>query len=247
MADHDSPVLLITGAGRRLGADTARCFHQRGFRVAIHYRASADEACALAEGFNAERADSAIAVAADLGSPQQLSAMVDKVLTAFGRLDVLINNASAFFPTPVGSVTESDWDALMDSNLKGPFFLAQAAADALAGTEGCVINMVDIYADKPLAEHPVYCMAKAGLAMMTRSLARELAPKIRVNGIAPGAILWPEDNSPLDQDAKQALLAKIPLGRKGDADDIAETAWFLARSSPYVSGQIIAVDGGRSA
>lgn len=247
MSTPETPVLLITGAARRVGAHIASYFHARGYNIAIHYRSSAADACALADSFNEQRADSAIALASDLGNEQQLAAMVDNVIAAFGRIDVLINNASSFFPTAVGSVNIEDWDELMNSNLKGPFFLTQAAFPALSKNAGCVINLVDIYARNPLKDHPVYSMAKAGLDMMTRSLAKELAPNIRVNGIAPGAILWPEENSsPLSEEEKEALLEKVPLGRIGEPEDLATTAWFLASEAPYITGQVIAVDGGRS-
>lgn len=239
-------VALITGAAHRLGAATARYFHQRGFRVAIHYNNSRDAARALAAELCQQRADSAVALGAALGDSAALATLARQLLDHWGRLDVLINNASQFCPTPVGQVDEAQWNALMDSNLKGPFFLSQACLPALRANSGCIINLVDIHAQRPLAGHSVYCTAKAGLAMLTQSLAREASPEVRVNGISPGAILWPEGETAPGASDKQQILARIPLGRCGEPDDIARTAWFLATEAPYISGQIIAVDGGRS-
>ncbi len=239
-------VALITGAAHRLGAATARYFHQRGFRVAIHYNNSRDAARALAAELCQQRADSAVALGAALGDSAALATLARQLLDHWGRLDVLINNASQFCPTPVGQVDEAQWNALMDSNLKGPFFLSQACLPALRANSGCIINLVDIHAQRPLAGHSVYCTAKAGLAMLTQSLAREASPEVRVNGISPGAILWPEGETAPGASDKQQILARVPLGRCGEPDDIARTAWFLATESPYISGQIIAVDGGRS-
>ena len=239
-------VALITGAAQRLGAATARHFHQRGFRVAIHYNSSGDAARALAAELCQQRSDSAIALAAALGDSSALEALAQQLLDHWGRLDVLINNASQFYPTPLGQVDEAQWNGLIDSNLKGPFFLSQACLPALRRTRGCIINLVDIHAQRPLAGHSVYCVAKAGLAMLTQSLAREASPEVRVNGISPGAILWPEGEAEPGPGDKQDMLARIPLGRCGEPLDIARTAWFLATEAPYISGQIIAVDGGRS-
>ena len=239
-------VLLITGAAHRLGAATARHFHQRGFRVAIHYHQSGASARALATELNQLRVNSAVALGAALGDSAALAVMARQLLDHWERLDVLINNASRFYPTPVGQVDETQWNALMDSNLKGPFFLSQACLGALQVQHGCIINLVDIHAQRPLAGHSIYCAAKAGLAMLTQALALEAGPGVRVNGIAPGAILWPEGESAPGTSAKQDILARIPLGRCGEPEDIARTAWFLATEAPYINGQIIAVDGGRS-
>ncbi len=247
--DNQRKVALVTGASVRLGAAMIRALHGTGFNVVVHYRHSKASADALCQALNQVRPDSAVAIQADLTNPRQLQQLAKQSLAAFQRMDVLVNSASSFYPTTVGQVTESDWDDLMGSNAKAPFFLSQALAPELAKNNGCIINMVDIHAEKPLQLHPVYCMAKAALAMMTKSLAKELAPTIRVNGIAPGAILWPEASSSktsnLSEQDKAAVLAQIPLARLGDTDDITQTLLFLVHA-PYVNGQIIAVDGGRS-
>lgn len=237
-------VLLITGGARRIGADMARHFHRAGFNIALHYRSSEQAAEQLASELNNDREDSVICLKANLADPATPQALIRNTLDYFGRLDVLVNNASSFYPTPVGDIIPSEWDDLFSSNARAPLFLCQAARTALQRSGGCIINIIDIHADKPLAQHTVYCMAKAALRMMTLSLARELAPDIRVNGIAPGAILWPEQEQ--DEAQQQAILAKIPLARTGNSADIARTALFLAKDAPYITGQIIAVDGGRS-
>ncbi len=237
--------VLITGAARRLGASMARGFHQAGTNVAIHYRNSADEAEALAGELNAARAGSAMTIQLDLLKAGRLGQLVDRTVAKFGALDVLVNNASSFYPSPVGTIAESDWHDLLGSNLKAPLFLSQAAAEALRESHGCIINMIDIHARRPLADHPVYCAAKAGLQMLTLSLARDLGPEIRVNGIAPGAILWPEQGA--DEGLQQAIIRRTPLKRAGNPGDIVRTALFLAGGAPFITGQIIAVDGGRSA
>ena len=242
-SNNTAPVLLITGASARLGAATARLFHQRGFRVAIHYNRSGEAAQRLAGEMCQLRADSATTLGADLSDIPAVEALPNATEGHFGRLDALINNASAFYPTPWGAIDEQNWQELIDSNLKGPAFLCQAALPALRNSDGCIINMIDIHAERPLASHPVYCMAKAGLAMLTQSLAVDSG--IRSNGIAPGAILWPSDQA-LDAQQKGKIVDKVPLGRTGDADDIAHCAWYLANDAPYVNGQIISVDGGRS-
>ncbi len=237
-------VVLITGAAKRLGAALARGFHAAGANVAIHYHRSATEAGRLRDEFNTSRKNSAIATSANLLEVARLPDIVGQTLTAFGRLDVLVNNASSFYPTPVGSIVPEQWDDLMGTNLKAPLFLSQAAAPALREARGLILNMIDIHGQRPLAKHPVYCSAKAGLAMLTRSLARELGPEIRVNGIAPGPILWPEGG--LDRQLQDEIIAKTQLKRRGSPDDIVRTALFFAVDAPYVTGQILAVDGGRS-
>lgn len=237
-------VVLITGAAKRIGAALARGFHAQGARVAIHYHRSAEPAESLRDEFNRTRAHSATSIPADLLNIENLSGIVDQVVTAFGQLDVLINNASTFYPTPLGSITPSQWDDLIGTNLKAPLFLSQAAAPHLRNANGLIINIVDIHAQRPLPEHPVYVTAKAGLAMLTRSLARELGPEVRVNGIAPGPILWPDRG--LDEDVKQEIISKTLLKRTGNPEDIVRTALFFAKDAPYVTGQILAVDGGRS-
>jgi pteridine reductase len=237
-------VVLITGGAKRVGAELARAFHAAGANVLIHYRTSAAAAIALADGFNKTRGHSAAIFAAHLLTPEAPDKLIAAALLEFGRLDILINNASSFYPTPVGSISLSQWDDLMGSNLKAPLFLSQAAAPSLKAKRGLIINMVDIHAQRPLKGHPVYCAAKAGLAMLTKSLARELGPEVRVNGIAPGPVLWPEGD--MDEALKREIIDKTVLKRHGSPQDIARTALFLAKDAPYITGQIIAVDGGRS-
>jgi len=235
---------LITGAARRVGAAIARRLHAAGADVAIHYRGSVAEAGALAAELNRQRSGSAQAFQAELGELAQLSALVDAVGAWSGRLDILVNNASVFYPTPLGTVTAAQWDDLMNSNLKAPLFLSQAAMPLLRAANGAIVNIVDIHARRPLSGHAVYGAAKAGLSMLTRALAKDLAPAVRVNGIAPGAILWPENG--LTDAAKRSILQQVPLGRAGDPEDIASCALYLVRDAGYVTGQVISVDGGRS-
>ena len=240
----DGKVVLITGAARRIGASIGRCLHAEGANVVIHYRGSADAATALCEQLNAARANSALPLQADLGDVAALPELVAKVLAWHGRLDALVNNASSFYPTPMGSISTNDWDDLLGANLKAPLFLSQAALPALRESGGAIVNIVDIHAQRPLQDHAVYGAAKAGLAMLTRSLAKDLAPDVRVNGVSPGAILWPEND--VTDASKEAILRQIPVGRIGDPDDIAGCVLYLIRDAGYVTGQIIAVDGGRS-
>ena len=235
---------LITGAARRVGADIARTLHAAGADISIHYRASLGAAAALAEELNQLRPHSAAIHAAHLLDEQAPEKLVAATLAQFGRLDILINNASSFYPTPVGEITHAHWEDLIGSNLKAPLFLSQAAAPSLRRQGGLIINIIDIHALRPLKGHPVYSVAKAGLAMLTRSLARELGPAIRVNGIAPGPVLWPEKE--MDPRLKAEIVDKTALKRHGTPQDVARTALFLARDAPYITGQIIAVDGGRS-
>jgi pteridine reductase len=241
-----SPVVLITGAAQRIGAELTRTLHAAGYRVLIHYHASQQAAETLAQALNQQRAGSAACLRADLNRHDEVLQLARQARSQWGRLDALINNASRFYPTPAGTVDEACWDDLFASNLKAPFFLAQALADAIAERNGAIINIVDINAQRPLAQHTVYCTAKAGLAMLTQAMALELAPRVRVNGIAPGAILWPQTMTGDDGGAEQReMLAKIPLARRGDPVDIARTALFLLGDAPYITGQIISVDGGR--
>ncbi len=235
--------VLITGAAKRIGAALARGFHAAGANVAIHYHRSASEAERLRDELNTSRKDSAIATSANLLEVAQLPDIVERTVAAFGRLDVLINNASSFYPTPVGTISPAQWQDLMGTNVKAPLFLSQAAAPFLKRANGSIINMIDIHAQRPLRNHPVYSTAKAGLAMLTKSLARELGPEVRVNGIAPGPILWPEGG--IDQALEDEIISKTVLKRRGSPEDIVRTALFLAEA-PYVTGQILAVDGGRS-
>ena len=237
-------VALITGAARRIGAAIASCLHQHGANVAIHYRESADDAEALAQTCNSFRPDSAAIFCADLLDTPGLDGLITKVIAWGGQLDVLVNSASSFYPTPPGEITEAQWDDLVGTNLKAPFFLSQAALPELRKTHGTIINIVDIHAQRPLRNHTVYGPAKAGLAMLTRSLAKDLAPDVRVNGVSPGAILWPEDG--MGEASKESILEQIPLARAGDPSDIAGCVLYLVRDATYVTGQIIAVDGGRS-
>ena len=237
-------VALVTGAARRIGAAISRRLHQHGANVAIHYRESSDEANALCDELNAARPDSAMSLRADLSDTSAFPELVNSVTEWHGQLDILINNASSFYPTELGHVSEADWDNLIGTNLKAPLFLAQAALAPLRTSRGVIVNIVDIHAQRPLRNHAVYGAAKAGLAMLTRSLAKDLGPDIRVNGVSPGAILWPETD--LSDGAKNSILGQIPLGRTGEPDDIAGCVLYLVRDATYVTGQIIAVDGGRS-
>lgn len=244
MLNHTSaPVALITGAAKRLGKKTAETLHQAGYNIVIHYHHSQHDAEELATQLNLHRSDSARTVQADLLNEQTYSQLAADTLACFNRLDLLVNNASSFYATPIGTATSEQWHDLFSTNVKAPYFLSQALVPALSAQQGCIINMVDIHADRPLQQHSIYCMAKAALGMMTKALARELAPTIRVNGIAPGAILWPSQTLP--EDDKNMILNQIPLQRCGEPTDIANTLLFLAQS-PYITGQILAVDGGRS-
>jgi len=240
----ENSVVLVTGAARRIGAAIVTRLHANGARVAIHYRGSNDEARRLAASLNEQRPDSANTFQADLLRAEDIGSLVENVVAWGGRLDALVNNASTFYPTPVGTITEKEWDDLVGSNFKAPLFLSQAAAPHLRKTGGGIVNIVDIHAQRPLRDHPVYGPAKAALAMLTRSLAKDLAPDIRVNGVSPGAILWPEDG--MSESNQLTILRQVPLKRAGDPDDIAGCVLFLLRDAPYVTGQIIAVDGGRS-
>jgi len=241
---HERPVALVTGAARRVGATIARTLHAAGYDVALHYRHSADDAHALAEVLQGQRPDSVQLLQADLADIAALPALVDAVLDRHGRLDALVNNASAFHPTPLGEATPAQWDNLFASNAQAPFFLSQAAVPALREARGGIVNLLDIYAERPLANHALYCMAKAALAAMTRSLALDLAPEVRVNGVAPGAVMWPADGKPYDD--QQALLARTPLQRAGTPEDVAAAVLWLLRDAPFVTGQVLRVDGGRT-
>ena len=237
-------VALITGAAHRIGAQVARLLHAEGADVAIHYRSSRDAAEALKASLERDRPESVRLLRAELLDTAALPRLIADVAGFRGRLDILVNNASSFYPTPLASASEQDWEALIGSNLKGPFFLTQAAAGLLREAGGVVVNLVDIHAERPLKDHPIYSIAKAGNAMMVKSLARELGPEVRVNGIAPGAILWPEQG--LSDDAKREILSRTALERAGTPADIARALLFLVRDADYVTGQILAVDGGRT-
>jgi pteridine reductase len=248
MNDHgttlDGNWALITGAGRRIGACIAHRLHTAGAGIVVHYRGSEAPAEQLADELNSARTGSAITVGADLLDTSGLVGMIDRIVEQTGRLDVLVNNASSFYPTPIGSITEAQWEDLIGTNLKAPLFLSQAAAPHLKATNGTIINLIDIHATRPLRNHTIYGPAKAGLAMLTRSLARDLAPEVRVNGVSPGAILWPEDG--MSERIKENVLRQIPMKRPGEPGDIADCILYLVRDAKYVTGQIIAVDGGRS-
>ncbi len=236
---------LITGAAKRIGAAIARGLHAAGANVVIHYYSSDAEATALVDELNASRAGSALAVCGDLKDTQIIEPLIASITAQTQRLDILVNNASSFYPTPLENVTETQWDELIGSNLKAPLFLCKAALPWLRRSgNGVIINIVDVHAQRPLRNHPLYGVAKAGLAMLTRSLAKDLGPEIRVNGVAPGAILWPETGMP--EHIQKNIVREIALKRPGAPADIAAAVVFLVRDAPYVTGQILAVDGGRS-
>ena len=235
---------LVTGAARRIGATIVRVLHGAGANVVVHYRSSAEDAARLAAGLNAARERSATVAACDLLDVTQHSGLIASAVEAFGGLDILVNNASTFYPTPVGDITPIDWDDLVGTNLKAPLFLAQAAAPALHERGGLIINLADIHGMRPLRRYPVYSLAKAGVIMLTLSLARELGPHVRVNAIAPGPVMWPEDG--MGPALKAKILARTALKRPGSGVDVARACLFFATEAPYVTGQILAVDGGRS-
>ena len=240
----EDKVVLVTGAARRIGAAIVTRLQQNGARVAIHYRGSAEDADRLAAALNEQRPDSAATFQADLLKPDERAALVAAVVAWGTRLDGLVNNASTFYPTPVGTITESHWDDLVGSNFKAPLFLSQEVVPHLRETGGSIVNIVDIHAQRPLRDHPVYGPAKAALGMLTRSLAKDLAPGIRVNGVSPGAILWPEDG--MTEAVQRTILNQVPMEAPGTPEDIAGCVLYLMRDATYVTGQIIAVDGGRS-
>lgn len=244
MTDSATDVALVTGAARRIGAEIVRHLHRAGYHIVLHYRSSDKEAKLLADEMNQQRADSVRLISADITATEKADEIIKQAIACFGRLDIIVNNASSFYPTAIGEISEKDWDVLIGSNLKGPLFLAQAAAGELRRNNGCIVNIVDIHAQRPLKNYPVYSIAKAGLAALTKSLARELAPEVRVNGVSPGAILWPE--APHHEAQHQEIIDRTALKREGTPDDIARTVLFLIKDAPYITGQIIAVDGGRT-
>ncbi len=235
--------VLITGAAKRIGATCARLLHKEGYNIFLHYRSSSTEAMQLCDELNQQRANSAKIMQANLLNMTELKSLAKAACLAWGGIDVLVNNASAFYPTAITDVTEQQWDELMGSNLKSPFFLAKALAKTLADNTGCIINIVDIHAERGLNGYPVYSIAKAGLAAMTKILAKELGPTVRVNGVAPGAILWPEQ---LPEQTRQEILQRVALKRSGETIDIAKAVLFLINDANYMTGQILTVDGGRS-
>jgi len=241
-------VVLVTGAARRIGAEIATMLHDSGYLVVIHYHHSKTDAEALANSLNAKRADSTFTVSSDLGTETGCEALITKTLAIKGRLDALINNASVFYPTAVDAVSTEQWQQIFNTNLRAPFILSQKAARALNESTGSIINITDIHGSRPLEGYSVYSMSKAGLISMTQSLAKELAPEIRVNSVSPGAILWPEKEGPeheSDDEAHKEILSRIPLNRLGAAENIAQTVLFLLQNN-YITGQTINVDGGRS-
>ena len=235
---------LITGAARRVGAAIVRKLHAAGASIVLHYRSSADPAETLARELNQVRPDSVVTVEADLLDPGQLEMLPGIATSNFGSLDILINNASTFYPTPVGDITEIDWNDLIGTNVKAPLFLAQAAAAALRISNGLIVNIADIHGTRPLSRHPVYSIAKAGVIMLTQSLARELGPHVRVNAVAPGPVMWPEDGR--DKELQARIIDRTALKRPGSPDDVARAVLFFATEAPYITGQVLAVDGGRS-
>ena len=238
--------VLVTGAARRIGAAIARTLHAAGARVVLHYHRSRDDAEALCAKLNAERAGSCATVSHDLLDTDGIAALAERAAACFGRLDGLVNNASSFYATPLGAITPEQWRDLMGSNLRAPLFLSQAAAPWLARSKGAIVNIVDIHAERPLKDFVVYSIAKAGLAGLTRSLALELAPDVRVNGVAPGSILWPDGGKHFDADEQSRIVATTPLERVGGPEDIAGAVKYLLFDAPFVTGQILAVDGGRA-
>lgn len=238
------PVALITGGAKRVGAAIARQLHADGYDLALHYRSSEQDMRTLVAELEALRPDSVLALRADLGDFDRLAEIVAKAVGRFGRLDALVNNASAYYATPVGETTPQQWDELFASNARAPFFLAQAAAPHLRASRGAVVNLADIYAERPLRGHTVYCMAKAALVMMTKSLARELGPDVRVNAVAPGNVLWSEN--PVKAETLEIVRERTALQRQGSPEDIVSAVRWLLDGNRYVTGQIIAVDGGRS-
>lgn len=239
-----APVALITGAAKRVGARIARRLHAAGYDLALHHRNSAQAMATLIAELEAIRPRSTLVLQAELADDAAPARLVGETLARFGRLDALVNNASAFQPTPLGSATPAQWDTLFAANARAPFFLSQAAAPALRASQGAIVNLADIYGEHPLKQHTIYCMAKAALIMLTQSLAKELGPEVRVNAVAPGAVLWPEEGKA--EHEKAAMLATTALKRAGDPDDVAEAVRWLLQDARYTTGQVIRVDGGRS-
>lgn len=244
MPSNANPVALITGAGRRIGATITRTLHAAGYDIAAHANRSRGELASLLAELESVRPDSTLAVHADLADLSAPDLLVSATLGCFGRLDALVNNASAFFPTALGSIDATQWDGLFNVNARAPLLIAQAASRALREANGAIVNLVDIYAERPLPDHPVYVMSKAALVAMTQSLALDMAPHVRVNAVAPGAILWPEN--PGSDKRRDDIIARTPLGRAGSAEEIANTVAWLLREAGFITGQIIRVDGGRS-
>jgi len=239
-------VVLVTGGAKRVGAAICRRLHAAGASIALHYRSSVQEALALQAELQAKRPDSVLSVQADLLDPDAICRLVHDTVQHFGRLDALVNNASSFFATPLGEIDEQHWNDLIGTNLKAPLLLAQAAAGELRRNHGAIVNIVDIHAERPMRGHLLYSVAKSGLTALTRALAQEMAPQVRVNAVAPGVIMWPESAEWLDDEQRRKIIAHTLLKREGEPDDVARTVQFLLNDAPYITGQIIAVDGGRS-
>jgi len=239
-------VILVTGGAKRVGAVICRHLHASGANIALHYRSSAQEALLLQDELNALRPDSVAVFSADLLDLAALPPLLEQIITRFGRLDALVNNASSFYATPLSGVDEQQWHDLLGTNLRAPLFLAQTAAEELRRRHGCIVNIVDIHAERPMHGHLLYSVAKAGLVALTRGLAQEMAPQVRVNAVAPGVILWPENEQWEDETERRKIVAHTLLKREGEPDDIARTVAFLIQDAPYITGQVIAVDGGRS-
>jgi pteridine reductase len=240
-------VVLITGGAKRVGAAISRRLHREGAALAIHYRSSEGEAEALAAEFNLQRQGSAVLIKGDLLDPASYGRIVSETVTAFGKLDVLVNNASSFYPTAVGEIVEKDWHDLIGTNLKAPLFLSQAAVPQLRKNHGSIVNIADIHAERPMKSYLVYSIGKAGLVALTKSLAHELGPEVRVNAVAPGPIAWPEDDPRFDELERRRIIAHTLLKRAGEPDDIARAVIYLIKDAPYVTGSVLPVDGGRSA
>ncbi len=245
-APLEGRAVLVTGGARRVGAAIVRRLHAAGAYLVVHYRSSAAEARALKDELTRKRAGSVVLVQGDLLKPANLSGLIKDAVKAYGRLDALVNNASSFYATPIGEITEQAWDDLVGTNLKAPLFLSQSAARELRKSHGAIVNIVDIHAEFPMKSYIVYSIAKGALTALTRSLARELGPEIRVNGIAPGTIIWPDDEAWKDELARQRIMNQTALKRIGEPEDIAKAVEFLLTDAPYVTGQVLAVDGGRS-
>ncbi len=239
-------VALITGAARRIGAEIAYTLHAAGMNVVLHYHRSEAEAMRLCQVLNEQRAQSASILQADLLNIENLANVVKKAVETWGQLDVLVNNASLFQKTSVGHVTQKIWDDLMNSNLKAPFFLSQAAVDYLRKSQGCIVNITDVHAKRPMRDYGVYCISKAGLAMLTETLAKELGPAIRVNAVAPGTVAWPDGDNTLDEKQKQKIIQRTALHRHGTPKDIAKAVLFLIQDADYITGEVLTVDGGRA-
>jgi pteridine reductase len=242
---NNKKVVLVTGAARRIGAAIATILHEAGYNLILHCRNSQVEAEKLCSNFNQVREHSAVVLRAELKATAQLKAFLDQAVAVWGRLDALVNNASSFIKTPMGSVEEALWDELMDSNLKAPFFLTQLASPYLAKTRGAVINLTDIHIERPFRDYAVYCISKAGLAALTRTLAKELGPLVRVNAISPGMVFWPEGENTVSDSIKQKIVEEAALKRIGKPEDIAKAVLFFIRDADYITGQVLAVDGGR--